>query len=92
MKPFTLLYKDTNLAVVDKSAGISSADCLQSLTNDLIMTTSGRLPKDFFIAPIGMLDSMVSGIQLFSLHPAITRELERNWNTRWAKKSIRGPG
>jgi 23S rRNA-/tRNA-specific pseudouridylate synthase len=50
------------------------------------MATNKRLPKNYFLNPIGNLDRMASGIQLFALNSTINRELEKYWNTERLKR------
>ena len=84
MKDFTILHKDNNLVIVNKSAGLSVAECQEKLSKYLsVSVIKPPAHANLSLFSVGDLDDAVSGIQVFGLNPSILAELEKNWNTQW---------
>lgn len=80
-KPHSFLYKDRNLAIINKPQKVSVEDCMSKLQLHLALSSFKRPGKEVFISPIAPLDKAVSGIQVFGLNTVITQELEKVWYT-----------
>ena len=81
MKSSSLLYKDKNIAIVNKTERMDVSECMDRLIKHLTFSSFNKLAKDFYVSPIGSLDKAVSGIQVFGLNPNTTRELNSVWNS-----------
>ena len=81
MKPLKVLYKDKNILVIDKPAGVTISDTIGSLNVQLFPFFYNKKLSDYSLYPIGALDSAASGIQVFGLNSNILQELNRSWNT-----------
>ena len=86
MKAFSILYKDKNIVIINKTAGIDISECTDKLLKHLTLSTFKTQPKDYYISPVYELDRAISGVQMYGLNPNITRELERSWNAGYISR------
>ncbi len=80
---FSFLYKDENIAIIDKPVGVTPDECIEDITNQLLDTHLESPVRDrIVVTPIGQMDRAASGIQIYGLNLKSSRELKKALNSK----------